>query len=512
MSGQVIAGQGDFPNTGTIYTYANRGTSWSIIDAAAPAEGVIDCDAGGTGVLPTDNQTLVIGGTTFEFNRTGVGVAGVELDIQAATDDDDVRDVIIAGVNAEFAATFDLEAHIGGPGKVFLRRINSGRGAAGNGAITGSAVTGNFTVDGLSGGVDAPEVHKIRFKFWSRPINLDPNETQHSRAFSYDNVGASNDWVGSLRILSAPDWDVTDFAEASATLRWPGADDPSAGADPSATRWYDLHFLCSHVHSSDANAAAADGSWQVVADLAAAGLSAPVRTKRGWMMLFDQRRNTPENPEGSARNDTGPIHLTAIELLDADDNVIGFADNDRLVNAHIDDFATWGVNIDEAFWVDQDSGDLTTISTGADPSGFTDLVTIDAGTFDTSLIDVTKDYFAWDEPNNPATNGFLRSGRLYSDAPAPAVRSQAMARIIGIEGGNTQLRLARKLVPENLASVDWEVRRPCNLTTEDEGMNNADPDNLCYVRTSGYFYHTWENAKRRRRFRVTRYSRTLMER
>lgn len=131
---------------------STTGTALTVIGKAV---GSIDCDAGGTGVLPADTETFTLDDGTnpaviFEFD-TNATFTDVQVDISAAGDEDDVRDAIIAAVNNQRTlGNLNIFAEIGGAGLVQL--TNDNPGTAGNVAITETVADGDFVVAGMAGG------------------------------------------------------------------------------------------------------------------------------------------------------------------------------------------------------------------------------------------------------------------------------------------------------------------------------------------------------------------------
>lgn len=121
------------------------------------ARGSINCDTGGTAVLPADGETVVLNdganaAVTFEFDTNASVVETATLrrvDISAATDDDDVRDALILAIGNAPALTIDATS--GGAGIVSL--VNTTPGTAGNVAISETVTAAGFTVTGMTGGL-----------------------------------------------------------------------------------------------------------------------------------------------------------------------------------------------------------------------------------------------------------------------------------------------------------------------------------------------------------------------
>ena len=126
------------------------------VPTAVAATGSIDCDSGGTAVLPADGETFVLNdgvnaAVTFEFDTNSSVTQTTTLrqvDISAASTDDDVRNAIISAVNG--APTLDITASSGGAGVVSL--VADAAGTASNQTITETVAAAGFVVSGMSGG------------------------------------------------------------------------------------------------------------------------------------------------------------------------------------------------------------------------------------------------------------------------------------------------------------------------------------------------------------------------
>jgi hypothetical protein len=123
------------------------------------ATGTIDCDNVGTGVLVLDGETVVINDgsntVTFEFDNDGSVVESAilrQVDISGPpADEDDVKDLLIAAINAAALLGFlQINAWDGGPGIVSLTHQLPVVSA---GTVTDTVVNAQFTTAGMSGGV-----------------------------------------------------------------------------------------------------------------------------------------------------------------------------------------------------------------------------------------------------------------------------------------------------------------------------------------------------------------------
>jgi hypothetical protein len=348
-------------------------------------------------------------------------------------------------------------------------------------------------------------------------------------------LGAAPPEIGKLRLMVSPtntnsDGNYITASDALTKSMWFGASDDATFADgvfggsaeynaPNA-RWDTAaenfpngwNFLTSAQTTSWP--ASLQRGHVIEIDLVKLGMTAGERTHRYWQIQYDS----------ASGNTQGRIYW--MEALDPAGNRIGMDANMRVDEADTDpEFA--GVFIDEAVWIQDEpggGGGATTISTGADPSGFVDTVTPDAGSFDVANIDITTDYLAWEEPNNPGP-GFLRdpgntpgsdlirakfgSTNDIDDRPS----RQAMSKITAAAAGSITVR--DQIIPENLAGVQWEVRRPFyNSSAVDySGRPNQGPCNVAqatnpnamgYDPMQGYFNHQEANETAGRRFRVTR--------
>jgi hypothetical protein len=138
-----------------VYIDVDFGVGTTDNFVSGQATGSINCDNGGTGVLPADTEDFTISdGTTSVVYRFDLGTPVVEtptlreVDINAAVDDDDVKDAIIAAIAGTPA--FNVTATDGGAGLVSLR--NTAQGTAGNVVITETVAAAGFVVAGMSGG------------------------------------------------------------------------------------------------------------------------------------------------------------------------------------------------------------------------------------------------------------------------------------------------------------------------------------------------------------------------
>jgi hypothetical protein len=152
--------------------------TWLAI-AGTPPSGTIDCDNVGTDVIPADEETFTLNDglntpTVFKFNRGTPVTEEVylrEVDISAASDEDDVRDEIIAAVFR--APALNMVASSGGAGIVNLTNtVRRDRNASNSDTVTDV----KFVVSDMTGGVDPvptidPEVtakvNTLRNATWS---------------------------------------------------------------------------------------------------------------------------------------------------------------------------------------------------------------------------------------------------------------------------------------------------------------------------------------------------------
>jgi len=102
--------------------------------------------------------------------------------------------------------------------------------------------------------------------------------------------------------------------------------------------------------------------------------------------------------------------------------------------------------------------------------GFTDVVTIASGTFNTGAINTLTDYLAF---RHPATGQFLKNdvnapGGVSSAAGAGghpgAIGESTQVRIL--QATTTTITVDRRSIPGTLAGADWEVRRPAKFRND----------------------------------------------
>jgi len=156
-TGIPIQDGADAANLESCYTEIINPDTGQALEVDGKARGSIDCDAGGTDVLPADGDTVVLddgvnSAVTFEFDTNASVTETATLravDISAAADDDDVRDALIEAITN--APTLDISAYSGGAGLVTL--VNNLGGVAGNVAITEDVTDVDFTVTGMTGGL-----------------------------------------------------------------------------------------------------------------------------------------------------------------------------------------------------------------------------------------------------------------------------------------------------------------------------------------------------------------------
>jgi hypothetical protein len=201
--------------------------------------------------------------------------------------------------------------------------------------------------------------------------------------------------------------------------------------------------------------AANSGFMQVTFDLEAAGLSGPARTHRYWKVQIYRA-------DGGADVQS---YLGSIQGIDSSGNFVGMDYANQFVDEAQDaDFGgawIWGAAfIQDRTGLSGKTG-INTVDDG-DGDGFTDTVTIASGTFNTGVISTVTDRLAWKEPGAPG-NGFVRmrlQGATGLGFPM-AANYAAEARIISVN--TTTIVVDRKIIPDNLANADWEVRRPSPL-------------------------------------------------
>jgi len=364
----------------------------------------------------------------------------------------------------------------------------------GNGLSIDSDPTDGSTRPSWRAGLDlgsATEIHKLVVTVAYGTSGFDTNGNLY---FSQTHANRCTD----MRIYSGADPSAVP-AEIDATLRWPAS----------------TNALGKHIYVNQGSIHNYRGysSYQIIIDLAGAGLSAGQRTARFWEVVA-----------AHATASSQAVILGGIWALDINDEVIGLTANHRLDEAYDPDFAT--CFIEEAFWIQNvhgggDPGAGTTISTtdDGDGDGYTNTVTLDSGLFDTANIDITKDFLAWQEPGAPASSGYLRttdrpgqpSPRSLSSATSanttarPYQGAQAMSRIIDISTPG-QIVVEDDMIPDNLSGAQWEIRRPILMNTT---RSSTDPDAMTYDHGTGFFSHQPANEPptgSARRFRITRKS------
>jgi hypothetical protein len=350
-------------------------------------------------------------------------------------------------------------------------------------------------------------------------------------------LGAAPPEIGKLRICMAPSNDGNTLFSVTANqqgfgqpqaLYFGASDDGTFGdgvfggsAEPNAPnlRWdnttLNLPNGWNFIIGADTTLAVPANPRGVIVeiDLVKLGLTVGERTHRYWQIGYDSGIGNSQN------------RLFWMEALDPAGNRIGVDSNHRVDEADTDpEFA--GVFVDEVHWIQDEPGQApnnpTTISTGADPSGFVDTVTVDAGTFNTAQIDVVTDYLAWEEPGNVGP-GYLRQSANTPGSDTPRGKmgltndiddrasKQAMSKIIAVAAGSIQVR--DKIIPANMAGQNWEVRRPIFNGNDYNGRPNqgplpvqqaTNPNGFAYDEENGYFFQQEANETAGRRFRVTR--------
>jgi len=225
----------------------------------------------------------------------------------------------------------------------------------------------------------------------------------------------------------------------------------------------------------------------VIFDLEAAGLSALARTHRYWQIIIGS------NDGGNSLNTP---YFYGLWGEDASSNPVGFGVNHRTDEAHDPDHgASWIYNFDfiQTRTGLSGQGGINTVDDG-DANGFTDIVTIASGSFDTGLISTVTDFLAWKESPGVG-NGYVRRPYGETGRGLPwSLGYQARARIIFRDA--TTIQVSSPIIPDNLAAVDFEIRRP---TTSAPFTTGSSPR---YDLQNGYLqFHDTDIG---REFRITR--------
>lgn len=193
-----------------------------------------------------------------------------------------------------------------------------------------------------------------------------------------------------------------------------------------------------------------DPHFLVTIDLEAAGLSAGARTHRYWKVIL---RN--------AVNGSYVCEFGGVVAYDTAGGFVGITRDNAVDSATDVDFGAVLVTSAD-FIQDREGlggkGALSTVDDG-DGDGFTNIVTIDSGTFDTGAISTTTDFLSWDVSG---TDDFTRRSDASSPGPVQAPGSRAIAKILAAT--SSQITLATHSVPDDLTSVAWEVVRPATIT------------------------------------------------
>jgi hypothetical protein len=263
-----------------------------------------------------------------------------------------------------------------------------------------------------------------------------------------------------------------------------GASNWTWGLDPG------YKYVC--LESSTASAAQnpSDSPYcRLTIDLAATGLADAARQHRYWKVV-----NFYRNAEyGSVFSDQ--FYFGHFVAYGNDGLALGLDVNTRLPEAGSVDLLSSPVRqasfIQDRVGISGKGGINSAPDGYAD--GFTDLVTIVSGTFNTGSINTTTDYLAY---KHPVTGTFLRNdvGSVGNGEPG-ALGEQTMVRIVAVT--TTTIQVAKRNVPSNLSAADWEVRRPANLRT-DYAYNAGDMTD-CFA---GMGYMQFHDADAGREYRV----------
>ena len=157
LTGIPVQDGADAANLESCYVEIIDPDAGFALEVDGRARGTIDCDSGGTGVIPADTETVVLNdGTnpavTFEFDTNdSVTETGTlrKVDISTAADEDDVKSALITAIIN--APALNIEPTDAGAGLIDL--INTVGGTAGNQAVTETVSGGGFAVTGMTGGL-----------------------------------------------------------------------------------------------------------------------------------------------------------------------------------------------------------------------------------------------------------------------------------------------------------------------------------------------------------------------
>lgn len=256
------------------------------------------------------------------------------------------------------------------------------------------------------------------------------------------------------------------------------------GASPPAAGYANVYI--EHNPQAGFNPNDTGGYVHVTFDLEGAGLGVGARTHRYWQIHIGSNDTT---------NTSLPI-FGSVYATDGADIPIGLTSASRVDEAHDSDFG-----LSEITAVDfiqtrtglSGQGGVNTVDDG-DADGRTNIVTIASGTFDTGVISTVTDYLAWKESTGVGS-GYIRRRYGASGAPGPwTTGRQARSRIIAVT--STQITVADDIIPDSLAAVDFEIRRPATGTVLSAGSLPWQDAQ------TGYFQ--FDNADIGREFRVTR--------
>ena len=301
--------------------------------------------------------------------------------------------------------------------------------------------TSNFASTVMAVGIDlnadagvVPLISKVHFNF----LTSDYLRMSHLRGVDRYRI----------RLYSSDDNVV--WAEETA-VRYKG-NGPGSPPDPSYRYVSVLHVPyggSAGVNGGDT--AFANARWLITFDLEAAGLTVPQRTRRYWKIYLI-------TDNGSQ---TGFTIFAGIWASDAAGQPVGFDDNNRFSMALDPDLA--GYRVEDADWIQDRTGiagktGVNTVDDG-DGDGFTDTVTINSGTFDTGVISDLTDFLAWHEPGAPPDEFYRVGAERSGPWQSPGARSSGRIKTVS----PTQIVLTSRIIPDNLANADWEVRRPATI-------------------------------------------------
>jgi hypothetical protein len=341
-----------------------------------------------------------------------------------------------------------------------------GGGDAPDTSVVGGAVSYSIARIGLDLGVGPPPISRLH-TLW--------RDGQWYIGQRFHRASADR---ADFRVFFSDDNSI--WTEATAVrFKFNGASQPDAG--------YRYAYFAEYPYGG-AIAENVGGARSMIFDLESAGLSVGARTHRYWQIHLGV---------SGAGNNFGTPSFGGVWAEDASSNPIGFTSNHRTDEAHdVDHGGSWIREVDfiQTRTGLSGQGGINTVDDG-DGNGYTDTVTIAAGSFDTGVISTVTDLLAWKESPGSG-NGFVRSGPAAAASRGMpwSLGHQARSRIIAVSP--TTIQVASPIIPDNLAAVDFEIRRPGTTASFVAGCSPR------YDIQSGYVQ--FHNADFGREFRITR--------